>query len=99
VRRPPHHSCQMQQQPLLHRPSGVPADDIAWPIVQDPKRAWAQRRPVSALLMVDMSTAHLLGLAFLSPLLPSQHSHAVVRSSGLLCRQQQLTRLAHACLR
>ena len=32
--------------------------------------------------MVDMSTAHLLGLPFLSPLVPSQHSHAVVRSSG-----------------
>eukprot|EP01047_Picozoa_sp_COSAG01_P002437 COSAG01_NODE_65_length_29252_cov_173.296995_4_plen_101_part_00 len=32
--------------------------------------------------MVDMSTAHLLSLASLSPLLLSQQSHAVVRSSG-----------------
>ena len=32
--------------------------------------------------MVDMSTAHLLSLASLSPLLLFQQSHAVVRSSG-----------------
>jgi hypothetical protein len=65
-----------------NRASGVPAADIAWPIARAPRGRWAWRKAVRAPLMVDMSTAHLLSLASLSPLLLSQQSHAVVRSSG-----------------